>query len=204
VRNISSSLLITQINKIMSINNTVDNRANYSREPYHYLQWQQTGGRHYPSYYNRLKKSLACACFGGFFLPFWAKNSGSLINRYSQTLMGKMMLKSNTIVQWDSWRLWESLVAGCTTFHLDFTKYGVSLPVMPENWRHYIGIDLDNVQAAVDRIADEPEILEKIAKEGREWAIANYSPVPTALRFLETIYQQPISQKNQVETLLNV
>ncbi|WP_347237749.1 glycosyltransferase [Sphaerospermopsis sp. FACHB-1194] len=108
----------------------------------------------------------------------------------------------STIVQWDSWRFWESLAAGCVTFHLDFDKYGLDIPVMPENWRHYIGIDLDNVPAAIDRIVDEPEILEKIALEGRRWAIENYSPVPTALRFLETIYQQPLSLKNQFNNLL--
>ena len=116
--------------------------------------------------------------------------------------MGKQVLshlglKSNTILQWDSWRLWESLAAGCVTFHLDFEKYGIYLPVMPENWQHYIGIDLDNVKATIDRIADEPEILEKIALAGRRWAMENYSPVPTASRFLETIYQQSLSLNNQ-------
>jgi len=58
---------------------------------------------------------------------------------------------------------------------------------MPENWRHYVGIDLDNMQDTVDRIADDPGILEKISAEGRQWAIENYSPVPTALRFLEML-----------------
>ncbi|NET74169.1 MAG: glycosyltransferase family 1 protein, partial [Sphaerospermopsis sp. SIO1G2] len=134
VRNVSSSLLIPAIREFLAINNSVDNKANYSREPYHYLHWQQTGARHYPSYYQRLKNSLACACFGGFFVPTWAKNSGGLLNRNLQKVMTKLKFKSNTVVQWDSWRLWESLAAGCTTFHLDFDQYGINLPTMPIGW----------------------------------------------------------------------
>lgn len=204
VRNITCSQFIPKISHLLEIDNSIDSPHELSQDAYHKLQWFQTGKRHYPAYYQRLKNSIACACFGGFFVPNWPENPGSLINRIGKHLLSNLGLQSNTIVQWDSWRLWESLAAGCTTFHLDFEKYGVTLPVMPENWRHYIGIDLDNIQAAVDRIADQPEILEKIASEGRDWAIKNYSPVPTALRFLETIYQQPIHQKNQLETLLNV
>jgi hypothetical protein len=190
VRNISSSLLILKISDIFQINNTVDNQAEYPTEPYHHLHWLQTGKRHYPNYYNRLKYSTACACFGGFFVPACPKNSGGLINRNIQRVIKKLRLKSNTILQWDSWRIWESLAAGCVTFHVDFEKYGITLPVMPENWRHYIGVDLDNVQATIDRITENPEILEYIPQEGRRWAIKNYSPLPTALRFLEIVFQK--------------
>lgn len=203
VRNISSSLLMPRISNILEINNSVDNPANYSTEPYHYLHWLQTGKRHYPTYYNRLKNSTACACFGGFFIPDFVKKTSGFMNRNFQRFFTKLMLKSNTILQWDSWRFWESLAAGCATFHVDFQKYGISLPVMPENWQHYIGIDLDNVQATIDRIVDEPEILERVALAGRIWAIENYSPVPTALRFLETIYQQQITP-TKVDTVLKV
>ena len=195
VRNISSRLLMPHISNILETNNSVDNQAEYPTEPYHYLQWLQTGKRHYPNYYNRLKNSTACACFGGFFVPAWPKNSGGLISRNIQRVMKKLMLKSHTIVQWDSWRFWESLAAGCVTFHLDFEKYGIDLPVMPENWRHYIGIDLDNVQTTIDRITANPEILEYIAQEGKSWAIKNYSPVPTALRFLEIVSQKQTTTK---------
>jgi hypothetical protein len=188
VRNVTSSLLIPQIKNILELNNTVDNQAEYPREADDHLYWLQTGKRHYPNYYKRLKNSAACTCFGGFFVPAWPKNSGGLINRSIRRLITKLRLTSNTIVQWDSWRFWESLAAGCVTFHVDLEKYGIDLPVMPENWRHYIGVDLDNVQATIDRITENPEILEYIAQEGRKWAIENYSPVPTALRFLEIVF----------------
>lgn len=190
VRNISCSQLMPRLEKILPINNHIDQPDDHPVDPYHHLHWVQMGGRHNPSYYKRLKDSAACACFGGFFVPPCPKNPGSLISRGGRRILSDLKLKSNVIVQWDSWRLWESLAAGCTTFHVDFEKYGFDLPVMPENWRHYIGIDLDNVQEAVDRIANEPEILQKVATEGRLWVLENYTPLPTALRFLEIITQR--------------
>ncbi|MEG4319324.1 MULTISPECIES: hypothetical protein [unclassified Microcoleus] len=167
------------IENILPRDDTVDDFDKTPSDSYHYLQWKQTGQRHYPSYYQRLKESAACACFGG-----------SVTSSY---------FTGEPIVEWwDSWRFWESLAAGCVTFHVDFDKYGVKLPVMPENWRHYIGIDLDNMQDTVDRIADDPGILEKISREGRHWAIDNYGPVPTALRFLEILgYHTPQMEKCQ-------
>ncbi|GAB1539528.1 hypothetical protein NUACC21_21950 [Scytonema sp. NUACC21] len=189
VRQIICSQLIPRIEKILPVDNYVDN--DIPTDLYHYHQWEQSGKRHYPNYYERLKNSAACAAFGGFFVLPWFKNPGSLMSRASKRILTKLKLKSNTILQWDSWRFWESLAAGCVTFHVDFEKYGLALPVMPKNWEHYIGIDLDNVQKAVDRIADQPEILEKIATQGRRWALKHYSPVPTAIAFLETIgYRQ--------------
>jgi hypothetical protein len=168
LRQIVREQFLPLIQHILPPDDTAEDFDKSPSDSYHYLQWQQTGKRHYPSYYQRLKESVACACFGG-----------AVTSSY---------FTGEPIVEWwDSWRFWESLAAGCVTFHVDFDKYGVKLPVMPENWRHYVGIDLDNMQDTVDRIADDPGILEKISAEGRQWAIENYSPVPTALRFLEML-----------------
>ncbi|MEG3937562.1 hypothetical protein QT995_05270 [Microcoleus sp. S36b_A3] len=168
LRQIVREQFLPLIQHILPQDDTAEDFDKSPSDSYHYLQWQQTGQRHYPSYYQRLKESVACACFGG-----------AVTSSY---------FTGEPIVEWwDSWRFWESLAAGCVTFHVDFDKYGVKLPVMPENWRHYVGIDLDNMQDTVDRIADDPGILEKISVEGRQWAIENYSPVPTALRFLEML-----------------
>lgn len=197
-----SCMLIPHISNMLQIDNSVDSPDSRSTEPEHELQWLQTGKRHYPSYYQRLKNASACACFGGYFVPAWPKNPSNLISRTTKQLLGRLRLKSQIIVQWDSWRFWESLAAGCATFHVDFEKYGIALPVMPENWRHYIGIDLDNISTAMERIADEPEILAKVATEGRIWALENYSPLPTALRFLETIYQSRQSLKLPITSYL--
>jgi hypothetical protein len=181
---------LPHIQSVLPANISVDSLNNAAPDAYHYLQWAQTGRRHSPSYYKSLRDSAACACFGGFFITSWPPDPTSLTSRILKRILSKLGLKSKTIVQWDSWRLWESLAAGCTSFHTDFEKYGFLLPVMPENWRHYVGIDLDNIQEAVDRIADEPEILERISTEGRLWVLENYSPVSTTLRFLETICQR--------------
>ncbi|GAA6619040.1 glycosyltransferase [Scytonema sp. NUACC26] len=185
VRQITGSQVIPSLEKILPVHHYVDNEK--PTDTYHHHHWKQSGGRHYPNYYKRLKDSAACAAFGGFFVPSWFKNPGSFGSRFGKRVFTKLKLKSNTVVQWDSWRLWESLAAGCVTFHLDFEKYGFSLPTMPKNWQHYIGIDLDNIQESVDRIAAQPEILEEIATAGRRWALENYSPVPIAIAFLQTI-----------------
>ena len=156
----------------------------------HYLYWVQTGRRHHPNYYERLKNSAACASFGGYFIPAWPSDPvviTSPIGRITNKIANKLEWVPKRIMQWDSWRLWESLAAGCVTFHVDFEKYGLYPPVMPENWRHYVGIDLNKIQEAVERIAAEPQLLENISLQARRWAIEHYSPVPTALRFLATV-----------------
>lgn len=168
LRQLVRDYLFPIIQEILPVDDTVESLDSPPTEHYHYLQWQQTGNRHYPSYYERMKAAAACATFGGWIVPNQA--------------LGKTFAE-----WWDSWRFWESLVAGCVTFHVDFEKYGMLLPVMPENWQHYIGINLDDIQNTISRLTSQPEILEKISTQGRQWAIENYSPVPTALRFLDTI-----------------
>lgn len=168
LREIAFNQLGPIINSILPVDDTFDEFEEPPADSYHYLHWVQTDRRHYPNYYHRLKTSAACAGFGGYMVP------------YSDT-------EEPYVEWWDSWRFWESLAAGCVTFHIDFEKYNVVLPVMPENWRHYIGIELDNLERVVERIANEPGILERISIAGREWAIENYGPAPTALRFLEII-----------------
>jgi hypothetical protein len=178
---------LPRIQEVLPINDSVDATNAHPSDPYDCLQWSQTGRRHYPNYYKRLLDSAACACFGGFFVPPFPRNQSSFMNRALKLSFSKLGLKSNRIIQWDSWRFWESLAAGCATFHVDFDKYGCQLPVMPENWQHYIGIDLDNIQEAIDRINADPKILERVSVEGRRWALEHYSPVPTTLRFLKTV-----------------
>lgn len=169
------------IHDVLPVDNTVDRFDSPPSDSYQYLQWTQTGQRHQPNYYKRLKESAACAAVGGY-------------------VVAGTDTKAPHVEWWDSWRFWESLAAGCVPFHADFEKYGIVLPVMPENWRHYIGIDLDNLQETVERIAGNPGILERISTEGRRWAIENYGPVPTALRFLKAISssRSPDAESNQV------
>jgi hypothetical protein len=194
LRKIARNKFSAAFQHMLYIDDSVDDFNSSALEPYHYLMWHQTGRRHYPGYYDRLKKTVACAAFGGGILPSYpyepiigTKIWHRALNKLA-LYSGRIFQKDfGRIYQWDSWRFWESLAAGCVTFHVDFEKYKLRLPVMPENWRHYIGVDLDNVQKSADRIMDEPQILERISNEGRQWAIEFYSPLPTAIRFLKTI-----------------
>jgi hypothetical protein len=178
--------VIPALEKKMLVDKTIDSYEPSEGSSEH-LMWQQTCKRYCKRYYQRLLQSIACAGFGGYFeLPF-IRDKSKLISRLPRRFLYELGVETHRVSQWDSWRFWESLAAGCATFHLDFEKYGFGLPVMPENWQHYIGIDLNNVKATVDRIADEPGVLEKIGIEGRRWALEHYSPLPTAIRFLESL-----------------
>ena len=186
VREIVHQEFIPRLENMLSVDDSCDDFDTLPGGAYDYLMWQQTGRRHYPSYYKRLRDSSACACFGGQLRRSWPRKLVAKSKLWHRVL-NKLDLQTPRIMKWESWRFWEALAAGCVPFHVDYKKYGVSLPVMPENWRHYIGIDLENMQETVDRLAKDPEILAKISTEGRRWATEHYSPVPTALRFLETV-----------------
>jgi len=57
---------------------------------------------------------------------------------------------------------------------------------MPENWKHYVGINLKNIDETVGRIVEEPEVFKEISVQGRQWA-NSYSPKSAALRFLKIL-----------------
>lgn len=156
------------------------------------LYWNQTGRRHNPQYFEKLSQSLACACFSGFFVFGSPKDHSSKVSRFSKYLFSKFNRRSKSIIQWDSFRFWESLAAGCVTFQADCDKYNFSLPEKPENWKHYVGIDFDNQHDAIEKIFDNPDILHSISKDGREWVMKHYSPVPVAIRLLEMISKENI------------
>ncbi|MEA5573571.1 glycosyltransferase family 1 protein [Calothrix sp. UHCC 0171] len=189
VRKFVNTKILPLVDLIMPLERGIDPQYSPPLDTYQYLMWHQSGCRHYPSYYERLQKIRACGAFGGFFYPPLFKRPNKLAYIFLRKFFAKSRLKSDIIIQWDSWRFWESLAAGCATFHVDFQKYGCQLPVMPQNWVHYIGFDLDNIQATLDRLIEEPEILEKVASSGREWAINNFGTESTAKRFLQVIDQ---------------
>jgi len=58
---------------------------------------------------------------------------------------------------------------------------------MPENWKHYIGVNLENVDRDVRRITESPNLLEDVAAQGRQWAMENYSPKKAASRMLHAV-----------------
>ncbi len=155
-------------------------------DAYHRLQWHQTGRRHHPAYYEELGRSRAAACFGG-------KLDGPPLTGISpprsawRRLRIRLGLTEDRLVQWDSFRLWEAWCSGAVTLHLDLARHGALLPEMPVNGVHYLGVDLDRPEEAIERLCDDDEGIARIAAAGRSWALEHYHPAAVARRLLRTI-----------------
>ncbi|MEM0995604.1 MAG: hypothetical protein AAGN35_00930 [Bacteroidota bacterium] len=158
----------------------------------------QSGGRHQKDYLERIARSSATATFGGHFYikPWiWGWYPFKFINYFVESaasigrmnhLMKSIGLHTNhtyRIYQWDSWRFWETLAAKSVAINVDFEKYRCILPVMPENGKHYVGVDLKNPQPAMKRLRDATALRE-IGEAGYAWALEHYSPVAQARRLL--------------------
>lgn len=138
-------------------------------------------------YYRHLAGYRGSLAYGGFYSQNLLSNPWfKTIEPLSSFLSMTNYHQETVVLRWDSWRFWESLAFGCATIHLDFEQYGFNLPVLPENWTHYIGIRLDRLQEDLERLYDEQARLSEIAEQGKEWAIRHYSPIAVARRFLET------------------
>jgi len=192
-RELSAKSFEPKIESILPIDRTKDDLSLEPKDPYDRLMWHQTGKRYSRSYYERLKSSQAVACFCGEMIPpmpfrnpecYLVGGNKAKIRRFFYELLGKLDPRAPRSVQWDSFRFWEALAAGCVAFNIDLERYGVVLPVMPENWKHYIGVNLENVDETIERLKDNDGCLEKVAQAGREWALENYSPKKMAQRLL--------------------
>jgi hypothetical protein len=150
------------------------------------LFWQLTGARHYPKYYDKLSMTKLCACFGGVFAIPWG-NYNKYTAKIARHVNGIVKIfKYDRVRQWDSWRLWEAWAAGCCVLHVDFEKYGCVMPVMPKNGVHYVGLDLDHIDAFEKLIADEDQ-LKEIAHNGRKFALKHYSPESVAIYMVDKL-----------------
>jgi hypothetical protein len=167
LRNLIKEKFLPLLSEILKEDPTMESLDEIPTDEWDRLHWHQTGRRHYPAYYRRLSNSAACACFGGS--------------------VQKRMFRYNRVYQYDSWRFWESLAAGCSSFHLDLEKYGARFPVMPVNFEHYIGVDLENMKSAANRIREEKGLLARVSEKGRAWALTHYSPKAIAARFLDLV-----------------
>ena len=190
LRRIANRQFLPMLQDILAVDSAVDDFSDRPADPFQLLQWSQTGRRHYPQYYRRLRESAACSCFGGCFVAPFPRDPSSGVARLVNRFIQDRGLRTRTVVQYDSFRLWEALAAGAVVFHVDFGRYGVQLPVMPENWKHYIGIDLDRPDRAVTRLRQSVELLAAVSESGRAWAAAHYSPRATAERFLGWLEQK--------------
>jgi hypothetical protein len=179
--------------RVLEIDGTRDDLSVEPADAYDRLMWEQTNHRHCRAYYERLKGSQAVSCFCGELIPpmpwrdpaqFLVGGNRARLKRAWYEFLGRFDPRPERIVQWDSWRFWEALGAGCAAFNLDLERYGAILPVMPENGRHYFGVDLDRPEPVLERIAEDPGSLERVAAAGRTWALTHYSPPAMARRFL--------------------
>jgi len=148
--------------------------------------WLLTGRRHYQSYYERLGSTKSCAVFGGFLQTKFSDRS-TLSHKLIRKIDSHVnILKYDRLLQFDSWRLWESLASGCLTIHADLNKYEVVLPEMPINGTHYFGVDFSNLAISIHNFM-QTDLHEVIANNGRNWVLKNYSPSAVAIRLLDMV-----------------
>lgn len=195
----SFSFLSCLRNKIKIHENLIEeNLTNQTdQNDFHSFYSSQSKTHHVSEWFKLLKETMFCCAYGGSFHCnnlFQSEYAGMDISTIS-------VQPKRAIFRWDSWRFWESLAAGCVTIHLDFEQCGFLLPIKPINWQHYVGIDLTNPRATAERILDEPDLMAKIAYNGRQWTLENYSPLPVACRFLDIVLGEELGT---IQTLINV
>jgi len=176
---------------------TKDDLTSQPGDLYNHLMWEQTQHRHCKAYYDRLTSTQTIAAFCGEMIPplpyrpkYLVGGGKAKIKRAVYEALAALDPRPARSIQWDSWRFWEGLVAGCLVFNIDLDYYGVQLPVMPENGEHYIGLRLNRIQRQVDEVLSDPTRMETIAAAGRAWAIEHYSPTAMAKRFLQIVNWQ--------------
>ena len=187
---------LPELEKWISFDATKDNLKVAPADSYERVMWEQTGLRFSQCYYDRLKRSQAVACFCGELIPpmpwrdpgqYLAGGNKAKLKRAFFEALAKHDPRAQRSVQWDSFRAWEAWVAGCATINIDLDLYGPVLPVMPENWKHYIGVDLHRPMETIDRLKSDPALLERVAQEGQRWTLRHYSPAAVAARLLEML-----------------
>jgi hypothetical protein len=192
-RDLAASSFEPRIGKLMPFDRTKDDLSHEPADPFDALMWRQTGHRFSRSYYERLKRSQAVACFCGDMIPaapfapdrYLVGGQRARLRRAMFELLDRVDPRPRRALQWDSFRFWEALAAGCATFNIDLAHYGVILPVMPVNGEHYFGVRFDAVDETIDRIAADPGVLARVAAAGQQWAIEHYSPKALAERLLD-------------------
>jgi hypothetical protein len=176
----------------------------HSKDFAEYVVWQ-SAGRHNASYLERIGRSSATSAFGGdFFIKptLWGWYPWKFVNYFvdSAASIGRMNnlakaigLHTNhtyRIYQWDSWRMWEAFCAKSMAINVDFAQYRIRLPEMPQNYQHYLGVDLKNPQKAL-ALLNDPGRMQAIGEQGYAWALQHYAPKALAERLLRYVDELP-------------
>jgi hypothetical protein len=150
------------------------------------IWYQATGGRHHRDYYRILGSVTHCSAIGGYFGPSRGNVRSAQFHQRAKHF-DRQGMPGDRVYQFDSWRLWESLLAGCLTIlpHLD--KYGCRLPIVPTHGQEYFGFDFSHPEASWEELRSLRGAWEEIGARGRRWALEHYSPEATARRTLEAL-----------------
>jgi hypothetical protein len=186
--------LLAGFKALIGVDDSQDDLSVAPQNPRDALLWKQCLHRHSPSFFRRLGGAKACAAFCGELVPGMPKKVNFLVGgnrarakrRFWECCSSALGLFPRN-VQPDSWRFWEALACGTAVIHFDTKQTGWEMPVMPENWKHYIGVDVRRPAEALERLREEPEVLGRVARDGRNWALEHYAPKAVAGRFLETL-----------------
>lgn len=177
-----------------AINDRRDDLKTPPADAYDRLMWEQTQHRHSRAYYERVKSAQAVVAFCGEFIPpapfhprYLAGGGRARLSRRCYDALAHLDPRPPRLIQWDSWRFWEALAAGCLVFNLDLPHYGVQLPVMPRHLEEYVAVRPDNCGEVFAELARDPGLAERIATQGRAWALEHYSPAALARRFIEAL-----------------
>lgn len=159
--------------------------------------WVQTGRRHDDNYFKSINQHMLNFCFSGWITQkSVGRNPAKIAARAASKLIAKTGTKISpinylSIVNHDTWRPWEAFIASTIPVMMDYEYWGFELPVMPVSGKHYWGVKgLDFKESAETLNEMSEKELTDIMKQGKQWALDNYAPIPTAKRFLELLQQQ--------------
>lgn len=152
--------------------------------------WRLTHGKHNPDYYDLIRRYPVHACFCGDMIPAFPTDPTGIIQgggrarvrRAVYSALAKLLLRPQRLLQWDSWRFWETLALGSVPLMFDLDAVGAHLPVMPQNWVHYVGLDPRRPAKSTAELVRRWSELPQIAAQGHAWLLEHYSPSANARR----------------------
>jgi hypothetical protein len=192
LRRLAREKIVPRFEKFLPIDRTVLHWDKVPEDPFDALHFKQARKYYNPAYHDLLAGAAACFAFCGDLVPGLPHNPAPMLRGGNKGKLKRAVWDAlSTAVgatpralQWDSFRFWECLAFACCPIHVDLDKYGVDLPIMPKNWEHYIGLDLDHLDRDLDRIRKHPEILLEIGARGRQWLVDAYGGTALATLFM--------------------
>lgn len=113
------------------------------------------------------------------------KLTDRISKRFYRTIRGtKFNARNYAILQWDSYRFWESLYSNTIPITFDFDYWKIDTEVRPTPFKHYIPFQ-NSAKTMFDSIEDlSDQRLGEISENGKHFFLEHHSPVAKAKRFL--------------------